>query len=60
MAIGCRHLDCARALSEDDGRTWGREIILRDDGGSWDLGYPRVIEHEAGRLLCRLLHEPPG
>ena len=39
-------------LSEDDGRTWGREIVLRDDGGSWDLGYPRVIEHEAGRLLC--------
>ena len=39
-------------MSEDDGRTWGREIILRDDGGSWDLGYPRVIEHEPGRLLC--------
>ena len=29
-------------LSEDGGRTWGREIVLRDDGGSWDLGYPRV------------------
>ena len=28
-------------FSEDDGRTWGRELILRDDGGSWDLGYPR-------------------
>jgi hypothetical protein len=26
--------------------------VLRDDGGSWDLGYPRVIEHAAGRLLC--------
>ena len=39
-------------LSEDGGRTWGREIVLRDDGGSWDLGYPRVIEHEPGRLLC--------
>jgi hypothetical protein len=38
-------------VSEDGGRTWGREIILRDDGGSWDLGYPRVIEAEAGRLL---------
>ena len=38
-------------VSEDDGRTWGREIILRDDGGSWDLGYPRVVEHEPGRLL---------
>ena len=39
-------------LSEDDGRTWGRELILRDDGGSWDLGYPRVIESAPGELLA--------
>ncbi len=38
-------------LSEDDGATWGSELILRDDGGSWDLGYPRVVEAEPGRLL---------
>ncbi|MBL8699674.1 MAG: exo-alpha-sialidase [Alphaproteobacteria bacterium] len=38
-------------LSSDGGATWGREIVLRDDGGSWDLGYPRVIEHVPGRLL---------
>jgi hypothetical protein len=38
-------------VSEDGGRTWGSEVILRDDGGSWDLGYPRVIEHERGKLL---------
>jgi hypothetical protein len=38
-------------VSEDGGRTWGSEIILRDDGGSWDLGYPRVIEHEDNKLL---------
>ena len=34
-------------VSEDGGRSWGSEIILRDDGGSWDLGYPRVIELDA-------------
>lgn len=39
-------------VSEDGGESWGSEIILRDDGGSWDLGYPRVIEIEQGRLLC--------
>lgn len=39
-------------MSEDDGRTWGRELILRDDGGSWDLGYPRVVEHAPGSLLA--------
>lgn len=39
-------------LSDDDGRTWGRELILRDDGGSWDLGYPRVTETAPGELLA--------
>ena len=39
-------------ISEDDGRTWGRELILRDDGGSWDLGYPRITEHEPGKVLA--------
>jgi hypothetical protein len=38
-------------ISETGGRTWGPEFVLRDDGGSWDLGYPRVIEHEPGKLL---------
>ncbi len=28
-----------------------RELILRDDGGSWDLGYPRVTEGAPGELL---------
>ncbi len=39
-------------VSTDGGRTWGCELILREDGGSWDLGYPRVIEVTPGRLLC--------
>jgi hypothetical protein len=38
-------------ISEDGGRTWGSEIILRDDGGSWDLGYPRVLEVAPGKLM---------
>ena len=38
-------------VSEDDGASWGREFILRDDGGSWDLGYPRAIEVEPGTVL---------
>ncbi|PQA86348.1 sialidase family protein [Hyphococcus luteus] len=38
-------------VSEDKGKTWGPEMILRDDGGSWDLGYPRVIEVEPGELM---------
>lgn len=38
-------------ISEDRGATWGSERILRDDGGSWDLGYPRVLEVSPGQLL---------
>ncbi len=38
-------------VSEDKGRSWSKEMILRDDGGSWDLGYPRVIEVEPGKLM---------
>ncbi len=29
-------------VSEDGGRSWGPELIVRDDGGSWDLGYPNA------------------
>lgn len=38
-------------ISEDDGMNWGPEIILRDDGGSRDLGYPRAVESKDGELL---------
>lgn len=39
-------------VSEDEGRTWGPEIVLRDDGGSWDLGYPNAIEAEPGKIMA--------
>ena len=38
-------------LSEDDGATWGPELILRDDGGSWDLGYPRTALLADGKVI---------
>ncbi len=41
------------AVSEDGGKTWGSEIIVRNDGGSWDLGYPNawlVDENTVGTL----------
>jgi len=37
-------------VSEDEGLTWGPEILVRDDGGSWDVGYPRAWEAEPGRI----------
>ncbi|MBS7611270.1 exo-alpha-sialidase [Candidatus Bathyarchaeota archaeon] len=38
-------------ISNDEGMTWGREIILRDDGGSPDLGYPRAILLPNGKII---------
>ena len=40
------------AVSEDGGATWGDELIIRDDGGSWDLGYPNAWEVEPGKVGC--------
>ena len=28
-------------MSRDGGKTWSDEVVLRDDGGTWDLGYTR-------------------
>ena len=38
-------------LSDDEGQTWGEEIILRDDGRTWDLGYPRIVQRPDGKLV---------
>ena len=31
--------------------TWGPELMLRDDGGSADLGYPRSLLLEDGTIV---------
>ncbi len=38
-------------LSEDEGRSWGEEIVLRDDGGDHDVGYPRTIQRADGKVV---------
>lgn len=38
-------------ISRDNGHTWGEEIILREDGLDWDLGYPSTAENEKGELV---------
>lgn len=51
-------------LSTDGGRTWdaAREIVVRDDGGSSDLGYPVSVELPDGRVLIAYYfnQEKPG
>ncbi len=38
-------------LSRDHGATWSLEIILRDDAGNHDLGYPRTVQRSDGMIV---------
>ena len=40
-------------LSEDEGETWeiALEIVIRDDGLHFDLGYPASVQLQDGRIL---------
>jgi len=38
-------------ISRDNGKTWGSEIHLRDDGRTWDLGYCRTVKRPDGKLV---------
>lgn len=38
-------------VSADAGSSWSDDIILRDDGGMSDLGYPRSVVRPDGQVL---------
>jgi hypothetical protein len=38
-------------VSDDGGKTWSREHILRQDGGGWDLGYTRNVLKPNGEIV---------
>ena len=38
-------------VSADNGRSWGEEISLSEDGANGDLGYPSTVEMGDGVLL---------
>ena len=41
---------CA-VLSDDDGESWGDNIVLRDNGGNHDIGYPRTVQRSDGNVV---------
>ncbi len=50
-------------LSEDNGRTWLPEIVLRDDGGGTDVGYPRSCQRASDGKVVTVYYfhtEPTG
>src|SRR5262245_12593798 len=38
-------------LSADAGKTWTKEISVRDDGGGRDVGYPRSVQRPDGNIV---------
>lgn len=38
-------------LSSDNGHSWSREIILRDDGLSQDIGYTQMVQRPDGKVV---------
>lgn len=47
-------------LSEDDGKTWSDPIVLRDDGGTGDLGYTRTVQRPDGKIVTvYYFNDPP-
>jgi hypothetical protein len=46
-------------ISDDEGMTWGPEIILRDDAPGGDLGYPRSIQRPDGQILTVYYYNGP-
>jgi hypothetical protein len=48
----------ARVAEDDEGRRWGPELVLRDDGASDDLGYPRgAVAPDGTVVVCYYFHE---
>ncbi len=38
-------------LTDDGGKTWGPELIIRDDGAGRDIGYPRTVQRRDGKIV---------
>ena len=47
----CRAFSIRARLSSDRGHRGTSEIILRDDGGGRDLGYPRSVQRPDGKVV---------
>ncbi len=46
-------------ISGDNGQTWSGEIILRADGASWDIGYPRTVQRPDGKCVTVYYYHHP-
>lgn len=43
--------DIRARISNDNGKTWSRDYILRNDGSGQDIGYPRAVQRPDGKVV---------
>lgn len=62
VSYGCRErpYGIRAMISQDNGRTWRYDYILRDDGPHPDLGYPSSVELGDGSILTVYYQRPRG
>jgi hypothetical protein len=46
-------------ISKDNGATWGSVFYLRDDGGTWDLGYCRMLQRPDEKIVTVYYYNTP-
>ena len=39
-------------FSSDNGKTWGEEIVIRDNQHTYDMGYPQMIQNADGKMVA--------
>ncbi|MCC7525769.1 MAG: exo-alpha-sialidase, partial [Chitinophagaceae bacterium] len=44
--------DIRARLSSDNGKSWSREYVLRNDGSGQDIGYPRIVQRPDGKIVA--------
>jgi hypothetical protein len=49
---GIKTSDIRAKISNDEGKTWSRDYILRNDGSGRDVGYPRVVQRPDGKIVA--------
>jgi BNR repeat-like domain len=47
-------------LSRDEGKSWSEPFVLKDNGGSRDLGYPRTVQRPDGKVVTVYYFQDPG
>ena len=44
--------DIRAKISNDNGKTWSVDYILRNDGSGQDVGYPRAVQRPDGKIVA--------